>query len=294
MPPAAISEPPPAVALRDPSDPGSIAYTTTLDNTDGWPARIVLLDERTNRELTRPDDQAARISMASLEAQLPSPAATAPLTVIVAAAPIFGSDLVEDVIQPTADLLPGGGEFADFESWSAVVENHQDLLRRLAEHHPVVVLSGDVHYGFTARVERDDGGAATAVAQLTSSAAKNTEIKNAAISLFSELILRLGLERTRAVGGYAELAPADQQRFEVPPPDGTVLAWDDAVDVLLGRIARDAVASPTAMPLAVAEAYGLPDPELDLCRASGRRSRARLPGCHDRPALGTVGIPTSR
>lgn len=261
MPPLTFSEPPPPVALRDSSSASAIRYDTTLEPEDGWPARIVLLDERTAREFTRTDNQSARISRAALAQQLPLPDSPAPVTIVVAAAPIFGSDIVEDVIQPTADLLPGGGEFADFESWSAVRANHQDLLERLSRHHPVVVLSGDVHYGFTARMTRTENGTITRVAQLTGSAAKNTEIKNAAISMFSELILRLGLERVRAVAGYSELELVEQEKLHVPPPAGNALAWDDAVDVLLGRVAREATSVPTAMPAPVAAAYGLPTPD---------------------------------
>ena len=81
--------------------------------------------------------------------------------------------------------------------WSAITANHQDLLARLAAHHPVVLLSGDVHYGFTSRLTRTEGAVTTRAAQLTASAAKNLEVKNAAISIFSELAMRLGLERVR-------------------------------------------------------------------------------------------------
>ena len=91
--------------------------------------------------------------------QLPAPPSPVPFTIVVAAAPILGSELVEDVIQPLLELLlPSGARFADFESWSAVRANHQDLLARLAAHDPVVVLSGDVHYGFTAQLTRTEGG----------------------------------------------------------------------------------------------------------------------------------------
>jgi hypothetical protein len=184
-----------------------------------------------------------------------------PFTIVVAAAPILGSDLVEDVIQPLFEVLvPGGARFTDSESWSATRANHQDLLARLAAHHPVVVLSGDVHYGFTTRLTRTEGGVTTRVAQLTASAAKNVEIKNAAISLFSELAMRLGLERARATSGFASLSSADKAKLLAAPPAGTVLAWDETVDVLLGRVAREGVSVPTAMPTPVAEAYGLAAP----------------------------------
>lgn len=257
----ALPAAPPAQVLRDLLAPGTIRYDFRLGPADGWPARLIFLDERLAREYTREDNQAARISRAALALQLPPPVDVAPLTIVVAAAPILGSDLVEEVIQPTANLLPGGDVFADYESWSAVTANHQDLLERLASYNPVVVLSGDVHYGFTARLERTQNGTVTRVAQLTTSAAKNVEVKTAAISMFSELIMRLGLERIRDYAGYSALAESDRDRLLVPPPSGTVLAWDDTVDVLLGRVARDATEEPAALAAPVAHAYGLPAPD---------------------------------
>lgn len=259
LPGGALPAAPPARALRDLSAPGAIRYDLTLGPAEGWPVRIVLLDERTVREYPRADSRGARISRAALAVQLPPPASPVPFTIVVASAPILGSELVEDVIQPLFDVL-GEARFADFESWSAVRANHQDLLARLAAHHPVVVLSGDVHYGFTTRMTRTEGGVTTRVAQLTASAAKNIEIKNAAISLFSELAMRLALERVRETSGFAALSNADRTRLLDAPPAGTRLAWDDTVDVLLGRIAREGASTPTAMPTPVAEAYGLPVP----------------------------------
>ena len=250
---------PPPQTLRDLTAAGAIRYDLTIGPDEGWPVRIVLLDERTAREYPRADSRGARISRAALGVQLPPPPTPVPFTIVVASAPILGSELVEDVIQPLFDVL-GGARFADFESWSAVRANHQDLLARLAAHHPVVVLSGDVHYGFTTRLTRTEGGVTTGVAQLTASAAKNIEIKNAAISLFSELAMRLALERARETSGFASLSNADKTKLLDAPPPGARLAWDDTVDVLLGRIAREAASAPTAMPTPVAEAYGLPAP----------------------------------
>ncbi len=252
---------PPAQALRDLSAPGAIRYDLTVGPDEGWPVRIVLLDERTVREYPRDDSRGARISRAGLAVQLPPPASAVPLTIVVAAAPVLGTVLVENVIQPLFELVvPGGARYVDFESWSAVRANHQDLLARLAARDPVVVLSGDVHYGFTTRLARTEGGATTRVAQLTASAAKNVEIKNAAISMFSELIMRLGLERARETSGFASLSTSDRTRLLSAPPGGTALAWDETVDVLLGRIAREGASAPAAIPTPVADAYGLAAP----------------------------------
>ena len=262
IPGAALGTAPPAQVLRDLSASGAIRYDVTLGPAEGWPVRIVLLDERTVREYPRTDSRGARISRAALALQLPPPPSPVPFTIVVAAAPVLGSDLVENVLQPLFQLVKGqeGARFADYESWSAVPANHQDLLARLAAHHPVVLLSGDVHYGFSARLTRTEGADTTRAAQLTASAAKNVEVKNAAISLFSELAMRLGLERVRDVSGFASLSGADQTKLLSAPAAGSALAWDDARDVLLGRVARDGTSAPTAIPTPVAEAYGLAAP----------------------------------
>ncbi len=253
---------PPAQALRDLGAAAAIRYDHALGPDDGWPVRIVLMDERTVREYPRTDSRGARISRAALALQLPPPPTPVPFTVIVAAAPVLGSDLVENVLQPLFQLIQPdtGARFADYESWSGVTANHQDLLARIAAHHPAVLLSGDVHYGFTSKLTRTEGGVETRAAQLTASAAKNLEAKNTAISMFSELAMRLGLERVRETSGFAQLSNADKTKLLSAPAPGSTLAWDDARDVLLGRVARDGVSKPAAIPTPVAEAYGLAAP----------------------------------
>ena len=216
-----------------------------------------------------------------------------PFTIVVAAAPILGSELVEDVIQPLFELLqPGtGARFADFESWSARDRaNHQDLLARLAAHHPVVVLSGDVHYGFTTRLTRTEGGVTTRVAQLTASAAKNIEIKNAAISLFSELAMRLGLERVRETSGFASLSNADRTKLLVAPA-----GRHDARHGTTPSTCCSAGSRATARrrrprsPTPVAEAYGLRGARVDVHGRARRRPDARLRRAGGRPAVARVG-----
>ena len=262
LPAGALPTAPPAQVLRDLGAAGAIRYDHGLGPDEGWPVRIVLLDERTAREYPRNDSRGARVSRAALEVQLPAPPTPVPVTLLVAAAPVLGSDLVENVLQPLFQLISPdtGARFADYESWSGVTANHQDVLARIAAHHPVVLLSGDVHYGFTSRLTRTEGGVTTRAAQLTASAAKNLEAKNTAISLFSELAMRLGLERVRDTSGFAQLTNADRTKLLSAPAAGSTLAWDDARDVLLGRVARDGGSAPTAIPTPVAEAYGLAAP----------------------------------
>ena len=96
---------PPAQVLRDLSAAAAIRYDHALGPDDGWPVRIVLMDERTVREYPRTDSRGARISRAALALQLPPPPTPVPFTVIVAAAPVLGSDLVENVLQPLFQLI---------------------------------------------------------------------------------------------------------------------------------------------------------------------------------------------
>src|SRR4029453_15343415 len=99
---------PPTQVLRA-LTPGAIRYDLTLGPPEGWPVRIVLMDERTVREYPRLDSRGARISRAALALQLPAPASPVPFTLVVTASPTLGSDLVENVIQPLLNLLMAAG-----------------------------------------------------------------------------------------------------------------------------------------------------------------------------------------
>ena len=70
--PVAAPADPPSV-LRDLSSPGSLRYDLHLGPADGYPARVIMLDERTAREFVRVDEPAARISLDALAIQLPPP-----------------------------------------------------------------------------------------------------------------------------------------------------------------------------------------------------------------------------
>lgn len=264
IPDAPPPAPPPSSALRDLGEPGIIRYDWTLGPQDGWPLRLVALDERTAREFHNPDQPAGRISLAGLALQLPVPPPGPPaqVTVIVAPAPIIGTALWETLIQPAANLFPGGASFVDFESWSAATANFEDLLARLAAYAPVVVLSGDVHYGFSgALTYRSAGGDPAHIAQFTCSAAKNADLKHMLLHVLGEFATKVGLERPRELSGFAALSPAAKSTLEDPPPAGGVLPWDDIVDILLGRVFRAGQEIPAVLATPVAEAYNLGAPD---------------------------------
>lgn len=250
--------PAPPTALRNLAAAGAMRYDFALGAAEGYPIRIVLLDERTVREFTRVDRPAARISQAAIAQMLPTPPPGAePATLIVGPSPTFGTHIVEHLIQPASSLLPGGSVYTDFESWSAATAHHQDLIARLAAYQPVIVLSGDVHYGFTGRVTYTRAGATARFAQLTCSAAKNADAKTMALHLFSELAMKVGIERTRRFIGFNALSQAQRTLLASPPPPPASLPYDDAADVSLGRVFRAGQEQPAVLSADLAAAYGL-------------------------------------
>ena len=112
--------------------------------------------------------------------------------------------------------------------------------------------------------------------------------------MFSELAMRLGLERVRETSGFAQLSNADKTKLLSAPAAGSTLAWDDARDVLLGRVARDGVSKPTAIPTPVAEAYGLRGARVDVHGRAGRRPDARPTPRRTSTSRGRDGIRPSR
>jgi hypothetical protein len=247
---------PPSV-LRDLAQTDSVRYDLHFDQTDGFPLRVILLDERTAREFVRRDRPAARASIDALALMLPTPPAEVELTLVVTPSPAFGTHIVEHVIQPAASLLPGGAEFADFESWSGVTANHQELIARLAAYQPVVVLSGDVHYAFTGAVTFTELGAVSRFAQLTASAARNPDKKTVLLQLLGDFGTKVGVERRRTFAGFHALSDPARSRLASPPAAGSTIPYDDLVDVALGRVFRAGQETPAVLSKEIASAYGL-------------------------------------
>jgi hypothetical protein len=146
--------------------------------------------------------------------------------------------------------------YADFESWSAAPQNHQELLRLLVAYAPLVFLSGDVHYSTTASLDYTRGATAAKGAQITSSGAKNADTKTMVLHLTGDFVMKLGIERERRTTGFNALTPAQRAQLASPPPAGTSLPYDDLSDVLLGRVFRAGQEAPTVLSAEVAAAYG--------------------------------------
>jgi hypothetical protein len=125
---------------------------------------VITLDSRTWRAYPGlSEDSPALVSDAGMDEQLGAPIdPTVELTIVIAAAPVVGNLLVE-----FGQSLQHGCTKAwqwDQESWRGNLHAHQRLLSKLAQRGGIgagtarrkgrfLLLSGDVHYGFSARLQ---------------------------------------------------------------------------------------------------------------------------------------------
>lgn len=158
------------------------------------PTTTAVLDSRTHRELTGKYSPPGLIKKTSLLQQLPQnliPTAGSEVLLVVATAPVLGLGIFEELLQPIAagivDVVhhfstPGedeklikGHEDFDVEAWGLNPANFEQLLAHLHPFRKVVFLSGDVHYGFTTKMEywKKNDPKTTGFVQLVASGAKN-------------------------------------------------------------------------------------------------------------------------
>jgi hypothetical protein len=150
--------------------------------------RAVVLDTRTRRAFSGARAPANLIAASALTNQLPAHAAQFVLTVVLSPAPVFGHTFLETMQQPARffswirGFLPhsrtgyGGSAWLDHEAWSFDRWGFEHLLDELARYGRVLILSGDVHYSFTAAVKywHQAHGRQAAMVQLCSSSFKNS------------------------------------------------------------------------------------------------------------------------
>jgi hypothetical protein len=153
--------------------------------------KVIVLDTRTNRafpsgtKLSPP----SLIYSQTMDNQLTLAYATngpnSEFVLIVSPAPVFGHDFIETIGQPLKagleNIYKSGNLEEDLEAWSFNEYGFQKLLDVISKFNKVVILSGDVHYGFSARVKYwndrlvASGGIETRAtfAQLVASSLKN-------------------------------------------------------------------------------------------------------------------------
>ena len=160
-------------------------------------AQVIVLDTRTRRKFSGQGYLPPDLLGQNREAQLPAGPVTdgREVTFVISAAPVFGPDIVEQLAWPLAQTvidaknlgkgLDAGGfqqgnvgsEKYDAEGWSSNDQAREDLLARLATYPVVVVLGGDVHFGYTATLDyyatTKDKTKVSRIVQLTSSAFRN-------------------------------------------------------------------------------------------------------------------------
>ncbi|WP_456866174.1 hypothetical protein [Galbibacter sp. BG1] len=143
--------------------------------------KLIVLDTRTNRGYVGPKfskDSPKLIDESYLSSQIPS--STKNLAIIVSPAPVFGDIIVEFV----QELAPGNIYKWDREAWISNVPSFELLLDVLSSFDSTVLLSGDVHYGFSITIDYWNNRTGTlrqsGIAQLCSSSLKNSDFKTEA------------------------------------------------------------------------------------------------------------------
>lgn len=199
------------------------------------PTTTIVLDTRTHRVYhSGRYGPAGLLGEDALDHQLPASLAPSPgaeLVLVVSPAPVLGLALIEEMAQPIEargmtdfimstlwnhePKITGYLEW-DMESWSLDAARFEALLARFNELKKVVILSGDVHYAFSAEMDYWKRGEPepTRIVQLVSSALKNAW----------EAVPKRALETVKA-----------QQLLQGTLYPLARLGWEDPID-LVGRV----------------------------------------------------------
>lgn len=213
------------IAPDGPSPAGQrVMWDWTLD---GPQHRVIALDTRTHRDYTSAGPgRAGLLTDAEMDRQLSAnrPTDRAVVTFVIAPAPVTGHPLVEEALQPLlADME--GSRAADSEGWCVNRGNFEAFLHRLAAFGRVVLLSGDVHYGYTNHTAYF--GAAPQLparfVQLCASAAKNSDALTRTIQTIGFLKITkrgwFGFSTPITADGGANLRAGLQAGSEANPTD---------------------------------------------------------------------------
>ncbi|WP_027346945.1 metallophosphoesterase family protein [Hamadaea tsunoensis] len=188
----------------------------------GRPYEILVTDSRTDRAFDpKPMVPPAVMSDEAIAEQLPAVADPPYLTIAVVPGPVLGVPWIEEKQEePTPEMIWGH----DAEAWGLRQKTLHRLLGQLAHRPRVVLLSGDVHYGFTihASVWNQQPYGTTAplatplrseIAQFTASAFKNET--NSYLGLTTD---KLHLVGWNALPGFAWVPknPADEAGWAEP------------------------------------------------------------------------------
>jgi len=129
---------------------GNVPKVKLFYNVPTGPTRTYVLDTRTRRAFETRRGTAGLMSPETLLEQLPAtlPDAGAEMVFIVSPAPVLGLAVMEELIQPLMNVIVDN-LFADTEAWALNFAVFESFLARIEKYKRVVILSGDVHFGFT-------------------------------------------------------------------------------------------------------------------------------------------------
>ena len=227
------------------------------------PNPIALLDARMRRGFAGAAEDTWRIHPLDLDEMLPAPPEPDDdrALIVVEPIPVFNIHLLEHVLQPAA-VFAQGGVANDNESWTGAAL--EALIVRLSRWRRVVLLGGDVHYGFTRRVDLEPGTSAevtspSTMIQFCASAAKNSDGKVMTLHRLGALTQALDLTRRRRmlVWNRDNLGSDVRKAFLEPPKEAPALPYDSILDIALGRVARRAGERTITLDAEIAAAYGV-------------------------------------
>lgn len=200
------------------SNPAGMLWDYAFKPDDRCEWQVLVLDTRTHRNLTAPG-KTDLIDVSDLARQFrartdnPAPE----VTIVVSPAPVIGHPFVEELIDGLITFagiidrspLPSrwrgikdkAPSILDNENWrnEAAPAAFEQLLLEFSRLGRVVILSGDVHYGFSAAVwywnRRNGIDSRAAMVQLCSSALRNEEVKTHLVGSLGSQELRTLLEQ---------------------------------------------------------------------------------------------------
>jgi hypothetical protein len=212
---------PEASGALEPVPPCALRWHFTVEAPE---YRIVALDSRTRRHFRDACAAPGLMSRAAIDEALDPSRPVRPATIVVSPTPVLGVGLIEflqrnvthllDRYKNQTELVSASDKF-DAEAWAFDPEIYDYLLEQLATLRRVVIISGDVHYGFGASLVAKDRDAR--IVNFVSSSLHNQTFAETV----SKLLSWVGDRQLEALTDEAEVPtelPATVLRREVATP----------------------------------------------------------------------------